>query len=77
MRVLFLGDIIGRAGRKALQKNLKEIKQKYQIDFTIINGENSAGVTHHAPHSSRKVLELGIELRQNASPPIALPCLFA
>ena len=37
MRVLFLGDIIGRAGRKALQKNLKEIKQKYQIDFTIIN----------------------------------------
>ena len=43
MRVLFLGDIIGRAGRKALQNNLKEIKQKYQIDFTIINGENSAG----------------------------------
>jgi len=35
MRVLFLGDIIGRAGRKALQNNLKEIKQKYQIDFTI------------------------------------------
>lgn len=43
MRVLFFGDIIGRAGRKALQNNLKEIKQKYQIDFTIINGENSAG----------------------------------
>ena len=43
MRVLFLGDIIGRAGRRALQNNLKDIKHKYQIDFTIINGENSAG----------------------------------
>ncbi len=43
MKVLFLGDVIGRAGRTAIQSNLKNIQKSNQIDFTIINGENSAG----------------------------------
>ena len=43
MKVLFLGDIIGRAGRTAIQSNLKSIQKSNQIDFTIVNGENSAG----------------------------------
>jgi len=43
MKVLFLGDIVGRAGRNALQQNLKHIQKKHEIDFTIINGENAAG----------------------------------
>ena len=43
MKVLFLGDIIGRAGRTAIQSNLKNIQKSNQIDFTIVNGENSAG----------------------------------
>jgi len=43
MKVLFLGDIMGRAGRAALQSKLRNIQEKNQIDFTIINGENSAG----------------------------------
>lgn len=40
MNILFIGDIVGKVGRKALKKNLSFIKEKYDIDFTIANGEN-------------------------------------
>lgn len=40
MNILFIGDIVGKVGRKALKKNLSFIKEKYNIDFTIANGEN-------------------------------------
>ena len=43
MNFLIIGDVVGRTGRNALQNNLKIIQKKFSIDFTIINGENSAG----------------------------------
>ena len=43
MNFLIIGDVVGRSGRNALQNNLKKIQKKFSIDFTIINGENSAG----------------------------------
>ncbi len=42
MRILFLGDIVGRSGRLAIVKNLKNILQEKEIDFVIVNGENAA-----------------------------------
>ena len=42
MRILFLGDIVGRSGRLAVIKNLKDILKKKKIDFVIVNGENAA-----------------------------------
>jgi 2',3'-cyclic-nucleotide 2'-phosphodiesterase len=43
MRLLFLGDIVGRMGRNAVIENLPGLIQRYALDFVIINGENSAG----------------------------------
>ncbi|MGM0500385.1 MAG: TIGR00282 family metallophosphoesterase [Bacillota bacterium] len=43
MNILFIGDIVGRAGRRAVRIFLDEIKEEYNIDFIISNGENSAG----------------------------------
>ena len=40
MNVLFIGDIVGKVGRKALIDNLNTIKKKYDISFVIANGEN-------------------------------------
>ena len=40
MNILFIGDIVGKVGRKALVDNLNTIKKKYNISFTIANGEN-------------------------------------
>ena len=42
MRILVLGDVMALSGRKAIKKNLSQIIKKYQIDFSVINGENAA-----------------------------------
>ncbi|MFW5995996.1 MAG: TIGR00282 family metallophosphoesterase [Halanaerobiaceae bacterium] len=43
MNILFIGDIVGRAGRRAIRKLLPDIQKDYNIDLTVANGENSAG----------------------------------
>lgn len=43
MRLLFLGDVMGRAGRKAVTARLPELRARLQADFVIVNGENAAG----------------------------------
>lgn len=40
MKILFIGDVVGKIGRKALERELSTLKTFEQIDFTIINGEN-------------------------------------
>lgn len=42
MRILFIGDIVGKPGREIIRQQLTKIQEKYQIDFTIANGENAA-----------------------------------
>jgi 2',3'-cyclic-nucleotide 2'-phosphodiesterase len=43
MRLLFLGDMVGRSGREAVFAQLPGLIERWNIDFTIVNGENSAG----------------------------------
>lgn len=43
IRILFLGDVVGEPGRKALAKRLKSLQEELAADFTIVNGENAAG----------------------------------
>ena len=43
MNILVIGDIVGEIGVKKIAKELPKLKEKYAIDFCIINGENSAG----------------------------------
>lgn len=43
IRILFLGDVVGEPGRKALAQRLKGLQEELAVDFTIVNGENAAG----------------------------------
>ena len=43
MKIIFLGDVMGRSGRHALRDHLPGLINEHQIDFVIANGENSAG----------------------------------
>ena len=43
IRILFLGDVVGEPGRKALQQRLRGLQEELAVDFTIVNGENAAG----------------------------------
>jgi len=42
MRILFIGDVVGRPGREYLAKNLGRIRNEYKIDMCIANGENAS-----------------------------------
>lgn len=43
MRLLFLGDVVGRSGRDVVIENLPGVIERYRLDFVVVNGENSAG----------------------------------
>ena len=43
LKLLFLGDVVGEPGRSAVIARLPELKEKYSVDFIVVNGENAAG----------------------------------
>jgi metallophosphoesterase (TIGR00282 family) len=43
MRLLFLGDVVGRSGRQVVLDELPKLRARYKLDFVAINGENAAG----------------------------------
>jgi metallophosphoesterase (TIGR00282 family) len=43
MRLLFLGDVVGRPGRRAVTERLPALRERWRLDCVVINGENSAG----------------------------------
>ena len=42
MRILFLGDLVGRSGRDAVAQHLPELRRRLRCDMVIANGENAA-----------------------------------
>lgn len=42
MRVLFLGDVVGKSGRRLVAETLPDFRRKYKVDFAIVNGDNAA-----------------------------------
>ena len=42
MRLLFLGDVVGKGGRAAVNKLLPELRRRFNAQFAVVNGENSA-----------------------------------
>ncbi len=43
MRLLFIGDVVGRSGRSILTSRLPDLRRRWKLDFVIVNGENAAG----------------------------------
>ena len=43
VKLLFIGDIIGKAGRQAVSRELHRLVDRYLVDLVIANGENAAG----------------------------------
>jgi metallophosphoesterase (TIGR00282 family) len=59
IRILFLGDIVGEPGRKAVIAQLPLLKQEEGLDFIIVNGENSAGGKGITPKIAIDLLRAG------------------
>ncbi|RED14319.1 TIGR00282 family metallophosphoesterase [Pontivivens insulae] len=53
MRILFLGDVMGRAGRNAVAEHLPDLRTRLRADFVVINGENASnGMGLNANHAA-------------------------
>ena len=59
LRLLFLGDVVGEPGRKAVAALLPRLKEERSIDFIVINGENSAGGRGITPKIAIGLLRAG------------------
>lgn len=59
VRILFLGDVVGEPGRKAVIDQLPLLKQSESLDFIIVNGENAAAGKGITPRISIDLLRAG------------------
>ena len=59
IRILFLGDIVGEPGRKAVIEQLPVLKETESLDFIIVNGENAAGGKGITPKIAIDLLRAG------------------
>lgn len=62
MRILLIGDIIGRKGRGIVASMLPRFKQEEKIDFCIANGENLAGGFGITPAVAKQVYAAGVDV---------------
>jgi len=62
LRIAFIGDIVGRPGRKIIKENLSKIKEEYKIDFVIANGENASHGFGLTIKNSDELFKAGIDV---------------
>jgi hypothetical protein len=62
MRVLFIGDVFGKPGRKVIQEKLHGLVQEHRIDFCVANAENAAAGFGITPELAEEFLRSEIDL---------------
>ena len=62
MTIAFIGDIVGRPGRKIIKQNLLNLKNKYNINYVIANGENASHGFGITVKNADELFKCGIDL---------------
>ena len=62
MRILFIGDIVGKIGRRMVKDHLPELIDKYHVDFVIANGENATHGKGLLKHHYQELINSGIDV---------------
>jgi len=62
MKILFLGDVMGRAGRKAITENLPRLRKDWRLDFVVVNGENATSGMGLSGDHARLLLGAGADV---------------
>jgi metallophosphoesterase (TIGR00282 family) len=62
MNILFLGDIVGSPGRRAVEELLNRLVDRHLIDLVVANGENASGGIGITPAVADQLLNMGIDL---------------
>ena len=62
VKLLFIGDIVGKPGRKAVRYFLPRLRESLGVDFVVANGENMAGGSGITPATASEVFEAGVDV---------------
>jgi len=62
VKIIFIGDIVGKSGREAISKKIKILKEKYKPDVIIANAENAASGYGLTKKISNELFELGVDV---------------
>jgi metallophosphoesterase (TIGR00282 family) len=61
MKILFLGDVMGRAGRAAVAERLPKLRAEWGLDFVVVNGENASSGVGLTPDHAKALLAAGAD----------------
>jgi len=62
MKLLMIGDIVGRPGRQIIHEYLHRLRRQYSVDMVIANGENAAGGFGITPDTAADLMDDGIDV---------------
>lgn len=62
MNILFIGDIVGEPGRRAVNLLVSKLREQHALDFVIANGENSAGGNGITPRIAKELFAAGVDV---------------
>lgn len=61
MRILFLGDVMGRSGRTAIAENLPRLRDAWRLDFVVVNSENASNGVGLTGAHAKLLLDAGAD----------------
>jgi metallophosphoesterase (TIGR00282 family) len=62
VKLLFIGDIVGQPGRRAVKELLPKLREQHALDFVIANGENSAGGSGITVKTAEEIFAAGVDV---------------
>jgi len=62
VKILFVGDIFGSAGRRILREHLPHVRETHKVDLLVINGENAAGGFGITPNLAEELFDQGADV---------------
>lgn len=62
MKILFIGDIVGEPGRRAVRQLVPILREQHMLDVVIANGENSAGGNGITPMTAQEIFKSGVDI---------------
>jgi metallophosphoesterase (TIGR00282 family) len=62
VNVLFIGDIVGEPGRRAIKELVPKLRRQHEVDIVIANGENSAGGSGITSSTARDIFDGGVDV---------------
>ena len=62
MNILFVGDVVGSAGRRIVREHLSHVLESNEVDLVVVNGENAAGGFGLTPSIAEELFDMGAQV---------------